>query len=243
MMRRLSTSQNDKSDKWRRSILPWRDHLPFGSTETLVDPNILGENEIDTLSEQSRHEEPIQKKLVIVGDGSAGKTSLLIVATKGEQNFPQKYTPTVFENHLLLVRNASSNCDVQLGLWDTAGQEDYDRLRPLSYPDTSIIIIVFDLSSVEGLASVKEKWYPEVRHFCPGVPIILVGTKSDIVLDNPLHTPEEIGSVKKHIHTAAYFETSAKTGHNVSQLFRRAAELSLVERKKQQRKTDTCTLL
>lgn len=66
---------------------------------------------------------------------------------------------------------------VELALWDTAGQEDYDRLRPLSYPDTDVILMCFSIDSPDSLENIPEKWTPEVRHFCPNVPIILVGNK------------------------------------------------------------------
>lgn len=66
-------------------------------------------------------------------------------------------------------------------LWDTAGQEDYDRLRPLSYPDTDVILIAFCLVAPDTLDNILEKWAGEVHHYCSDVPIILVGTKSDLV--------------------------------------------------------------
>ena len=68
-------------------------------------------------------------------------------------------------------------CQVELALWDTAGQEDYDRLRPLSYPDTDVILMCFSIDSPDSLENIPEKWTPEVKHFCPNVPIILVGNK------------------------------------------------------------------
>ena len=87
---------------------------------------------------------------------------------------------------------------VELALWDTAGQEDYDRLRPLSYPDTDVILMCFSIDSPDSLQNIPgkfthgfyfrsltsgffiEKWVPEVRHFCPKVPIVLVGNKKDL---------------------------------------------------------------
>lgn len=52
---------------------------------------------------------------------------------------------------------------VELALWDTAGQEDYDRLRPLSYPDTDVILMCFSVDSPDSLENIPEKWTPEVN--------------------------------------------------------------------------------
>lgn len=65
---------------------------------------------------------------------------------------------------------------VSLGLWDTAGQEDYDRLRPLSYPQTDVFLICFSVASPSSFENVTSKWYPEIKHHCPDAPMILVGT-------------------------------------------------------------------
>ncbi|CAH8523176.1 unnamed protein product [Heterobilharzia americana] len=118
----------------------------------------------------------IRKKLVIVGDGACGKTCLLIVFSKDQ--FPEVYVPTVFENYVADIE--IDNKQIELALWDTAGQEDYDRLRPLSYPDTDVILMCYSIDSPDSLANIKDKWIPEVKHFCPNVPIVLVGNKSDL---------------------------------------------------------------
>jgi len=115
-----------------------------------------------------------RKKLVIVGDGTCGKTCLLIVFSKDE--FPEVYVPTVFENYVadievdgkflwLAFRTGNSGTfpdikylllgkQVELALWDTAGQEDYDRLRPLSYPDTDVILMCFSIDSPDSLTNI-----------------------------------------------------------------------------------------
>jgi small GTP-binding protein len=66
---------------------------------------------------------------------------------------------------------------VEVALWDTAGQEEYDRLRPLSYPDTDVILMCFGINWIDSLSNIKERWSPEVNHYCANVPIILVGNK------------------------------------------------------------------
>ncbi|GCB62296.1 hypothetical protein scyTo_0004227 [Scyliorhinus torazame] len=91
----------------------------------------------------------IRKKLVIVGDGACGKTCLLIVFSKDQ--FPEVYVPTVFENYVADIEVDGKQ--VELALWDTAGQEDYDRLRPLSYPDTDVILMCFSIDSPDSLGN------------------------------------------------------------------------------------------
>ncbi|POI22304.1 hypothetical protein CIB84_013949 [Bambusicola thoracicus] len=151
----------------------------------------------------------IRKKLVIVGDGACGKTCLLIVFSKDQ--FPEVYVPTVFENYVADIEVDGKQhisdpvqfeilenkqfWQVELALWDTAGQEDYDRLRPLSYPDTDVILMCFSIDSPDSLENIPEKWTPEVKHFCPNVPIILVGNKKD--LRNDEHTRRELAKMKQ----------------------------------------------
>ncbi|XP_075430216.1 rho-related GTP-binding protein RhoA-A-like isoform X3 [Ascaphus truei] len=91
----------------------------------------------------------IWKKLVIVGDGACGKTCLLSVFSKDE--FPEVYIPTVFESYVADI--AVDDIQVELALWDTAGQEDYDQLRPLSYPRTDVILMCFSIDNPDSFGA------------------------------------------------------------------------------------------
>jgi len=189
----------------------------------------------------------VRKKLVIVGDGACGKTCLLIVFSKDQ--FPEVYVPTVFENYVADIE-VDGKC-VELALWDTAGQEDYDRLRPLSYPDTDVILMCFAIDSPDSLENIPEKWTPEVRHFCPTVPIVLVGNKKDLRFDEatrkeltkskqePVKT-EEGRAMADKIGAYDFLECSAKTNEGVREVFETATRAALQTKKK---KRGICTLL
>ncbi|KAG5448703.1 GTP-binding protein Rho1, variant 2 [Clonorchis sinensis] len=180
----------------------------------------------------------VRKKLVIVGDGACGKTCLLIVFSKDQ--FPEVYVPTVFENYVADIELAGKR--VELALWDTAGQEDYDRLRPLSYPDTDVILMCFSIDSPDSLENIAEKWVPEVRHFCGNVPIVLVGNKKDLRNDENTRADlkrmkqdtvkyEEALSVANSIGAYAYMECSAKTKEGVRDVFETATRAALETKK------------
>jgi len=140
---------------------------------------------------------------------------------------------------------------VELALWDTAGQEEYDRLRPLSYPETDLIFVCFAIDCPNSLENVMDKvrptlracincdsqltceqWYPEVLHFCPYTPLILVGLKSDLrykktCIDmlktqglTPVTTEQGLAVAQKM--GAQYMECSSKEMKGVEEIFERA---------------------
>ncbi|CAO3598277.1 small GTPase-binding protein [Absidia repens] len=175
-----------------------------------------------------------RKKLVVVGDGHCGKTSLLVVYQNG--TFPERYVPTVFENYIANVQLDNSRT-VELALWDTAGQEEYDRLRPLSYPETDVILICFAIDQPTSFANVQDRWLPEVTHFCENVPKLLVGTKSDLrddkgrisqltAMGHQLISSEEGERLGREIG-ARYYECSAKENQNVNEVITAATRSAM----------------
>lgn len=190
-------------------------------------------------------------KCVVVGDGTVGKTCLLISFTvcrsigltqrslngmPQTDAFPGEYVPTVFDNYSALV--AVDGLQVPLGLWDTAGQEDYDRLRPLSYPQTDVFLLCFSVVAPPTLDNVRHKWAPEVRHHCQDTPILLVGLKSDLRDDQDtlraLHGAgqapvrrDQAEKVAARIGAIMYLECSALTRRGLKHVFEEAARAAL----------------
>ena len=142
---------------------------------------------------------------------------------------------------------------ISIGLWDTAGHNDYDRLRPLSYPQTDVFLLCFSVVNPKSFTNVADKWAPEIEHFCPGVPKILVGTKLDL-RDNP----EEIErlrerrkspiaqkqgeAMRKKIRAVAYMECSALTQAGLRDVFDEAIKVVLFP-DPDKKKEKGCTLL
>ncbi|KAL7718204.1 Rho-related protein racC [Entamoeba marina] len=183
-------------------------------------------------------EKPTSIKLVVVGDGAVGKTCLLI--SYSIKKFPEDYIPTVFDNYVVTL--TAGNRQIQLALWDTAGQEEYDQLRPLSYSSASIFLICFSVTSSVSYDNVTSKWHPEVVHFAPKVPIILVGTKLDTRNDPAVvkRLGEQGMTLKSRIKALKYIECSAKTGENLKTVFDEAVKTVLMNKPK---KSSTCVLL
>ncbi|XP_007069533.2 rho-related GTP-binding protein RhoF [Chelonia mydas] len=186
-------------------------------------------------------------KAVIVGDGGCGKTSLLMVFTKGD--FPRVYVPTVFGKYSASFQIGGK--PVQINLWNTAGQEDYDRLRPLSYTGAHVILMCFDVTSPNSFSQssvlLASIWYPEVNHFCKGIPIMLVGCKTDLrkdeVLLRRLHedqlepiTYHKAEAMAREVHAVTYLECSAKYQENITNIFMEASSAALSAMRKSQRK-------
>jgi Rho family protein len=184
----------------------------------------------------------VQRKLVLLGDGACGKTSLLNVFTRGY--FPTVYEPTVFENyvHDIFV----DNVHIELSLWDTAGQEEFDRLRSLSYDDTHTIMLCFSVDSKDSLENVESKWVGEIAENCQGVKLVLVALKCDLREKHADEDDETDGAepgrpkekkefidynqgleVARRIQALRYLECSAKRNRGVNEAFTEAARVAL----------------
>ena len=169
---------------------------------------------------RSKEKDLPQIKCVLVGDGGVGKTCLLI--SYALQKFPTEYIPTVYENYEIQI-NIDQNPDrdvsesqtetYKLAIYDTAGQEDYDRVRVMCYPDTHIFIVCFSIINPASFGNVKTRWLPELKHYNPGVPFILVGTMADLK-ENGI-TRRQGEELAREIGAVKYIECSAICLENV----------------------------
>jgi len=191
-------------------------------------------------------------KIVVVGDGTVGKTCILVCHT--QNYFPQTYVPTVFENYSANVQVDGQYCS--LSLWDTAGQEEYDRLRPLAYPQTDVFLLCFSLVNPNSFHNIKYKWHPEVKHHWGKGKILLVGTKKDLredpeVLENMRESnmepiTYEMGmELAQTIKAEQYVECSALKMEGIKEVFDAAVRMKFstkTEVKKTKKKKD-CIIL
>eukprot|EP00735_Rhodelphis_limneticus_P006963 TRINITY_DN1943_c0_g1::TRINITY_DN1943_c0_g1_i1::g.23113::m.23113 TRINITY_DN1943_c0_g1::TRINITY_DN1943_c0_g1_i1::g.23113 ORF type:complete len:198 (+),score=57.52,sp/Q9TU25/RAC2_BOVIN/64.95/7e-93,Ras/PF00071.17/2.1e-52,Miro/PF08477.8/4.3e-16,Arf/PF00025.16/4.1e-09 TRINITY_DN1943_c0_g1_i1:175-768(+) len=190
-------------------------------------------------------------KCVVTGDGAVGKTCILMCYTTN--SFPHEYIPTVFDNYACNVMVDSK--PINLTLWDTAGQDDYDRLRPLSYPSTDVFLVCYSVVSPTSYANVKEKWIRELRHHCPNVPVVLVATKSDLRDD-----PDTLAEMKKRnlkpvtldqgkllqkeIGAVYFRECSARTASGLKEVFDDAIRAVMQpESSKPEKQRRFCTIM
>lgn len=157
-------------------------------------------------------------KCVVTGDVSVGKTCLLV--SYATNTFPQEYVPPIFQNYTknILVGGRP----LKLSLWDTPGNSDLDRLRPLSYTKADIIIVCFAVDNVESLQSLESKWIPEARQFAPNTPVLVVGTKSDLRDErdnNALVDSKEAKIFAEKLGSIGYEECSARELVGISKVF------------------------
>merc|ERR1711933_67736 len=127
---------------------------------------------------------------------------------------------------------------VRLDLWDTAGQEEFDRIRPLSYREANYFLLCFAVNSRDSFDHITEKWVPEIKHHQPRGGFLLVGLKGDL---QSQISQQEIEKCSKEIGADAYIQASALTNANIDHVFEVA--MSHYFKPKQKKKAKNCLIL
>lgn len=165
-------------------------------------------------------------KCVLLGDGAVGKTSLVVSYTTN--GYPTKYVPTAFDDFSAVVQ--VDGTPIRLQLCDTAGQDEFDKLRHFCYHKSAVFLLCFSVVSPSSYQNVVEKWMPEIRAHCPAAPVLLVGTQCDLRGDvkvlielaacreKPVSAADARGLAEK-IGAVAYVECSSLTQKNLKDVF------------------------
>nr|XP_039260198.1 cdc42 homolog [Styela clava] len=204
-------------------------HTRFGSQYKELpasSPDVIPNSEKNEFNRETR------LKCVLLGDGAVGKTSLVVSYTTN--GYPTEYIPTAFDNYS--VRIQVNENPVRLQLCDTAGQDEFDHLRPLCYAGTDVFIVCFSVVRPTSFHNIREKWWSEIKRHHPKTPVVLVGTQSDlrssvdVLIDlarfseKPV-SEEEIQQLAHDIGAVRYVECSALTQKNLKEVF----DTSIVE--------------
>lgn len=177
-------------------------------------------------------------KMVVVGSPNVGKSSWIISVETGK--FPTHGIPTVLDD--VSVLREVDGIEYSISLWDTLGIEDYNRLRPLSYPQTDVFVLFYSVSSPGIFSSIPTFWKEELKLHCPNVPILLVGGKCDLRYDNDVLEElerkqlkpisfEEGQEVAKLIQASGFIECSSATYKGVETVLQQALQLAIDARK------------
>ena len=159
-------------------------------------------------------------KICIVGNGGVGKTSMVLRYC--ENSFKESYLMTIGSNFSTKTVELVDHpqLQVKLQLWDLAGQKHFSFVRPPFYRGATGIIYVFDLTRRSSFADLLE-WREEVEKVIGQKPCIVVGNKLDLAKQGQREVAEQDGeAVRFEMHAMKYFETSAKEGDSVGEIFK-----------------------
>ncbi|CAM6103199.1 unnamed protein product [Calypogeia fissa] len=163
----------------------------------------------------------VQAKLVLLGDMGAGKSSLVMRFVKGQFfDYQESTVGAAFVTQTLAVNETT----VKFEIWDTAGQERYHSLAPMYYRGAAAAIVVYDMTNPDSFIRAK-KWVNELQRqgSNPNLVIALAGNKADLSRRRKVQ-PEE-GQAYADEYELFFMETSAKTSHNVNELFYEIARM------------------
>lgn len=169
--------------------------------------------------------------MIIVGDGSVGKTALSLRCTT--KVFVENYKVTIGVD-FRIKRYTIEGIQSRFFIWDTGGQERFTNIRSQYFKGARGALIVYDITNKRSFKNVK-KWYQEIKKHSEGIPVILVGNKADLKQSRKI--PSKDGEkIAKEID-CPFFEASAKTGENVEFIFRTLNTMLVEQAQKKKPKT------
>ena len=156
----------------------------------------------------------VKFKIVLLGEGRVGKTSIFLRYTKGEYN--DRQVSTVQASYLDKTITVN-NTNVNLSIWDTAGQERFHSLGPIYYRDADAALLVYDITDKESFSKVR-KWVKELRKIVGNdIIIAIAGNKIDLEKQRNVSEEEALSYVTS-VH-ATHFYTSAKLNKGLDDVF------------------------
>lgn len=161
-----------------------------------------------------------------------------------DKKFDDRYVPTVFDVYSMNI--PINGVEYKIILSDTAGQEDFDKLRRLAYKDVDVFIVTYAVNERTSYENVFLKWAPELRRFAPKAKIIVAGTKRDLRTDSRTHVRLEEGEVlARDINAHGFIENSSKTMSFIDATFQMAISSVIYDQNflKNKRKSNFCTCL
>lgn len=175
-------------------------------------------------------------KCVLVGDSAVGKTALLVRFTS--ETFPESYRPTVFDSTGVEVY--MDGVHISLGLWDTAGNDNFQQIRPRSYQQADVVLVCYSVANPTSLANVHNRWIPEVRQNLPQVPVLVVATQTDLrdagAYRGSCISAAEGAQAAREVRAKGYVECSAFSNRGVQQVFEYAVRIAVNQARKQARR-------
>ena len=156
-------------------------------------------------------------KCVLLGETAVGKTCLINRFVNN--TFQEDFVPTMvgcYSSKDIFYDKA--NKKIKYEIWDTAGQEKYRSINKIFYQDTSIAILVFDITRKDTFEALKNYWYLELRDNSPKDIIIAIAANKCDLYEYEEVSHDEVEEFGKSIN-ALYEQTSAKTGEGIKDLF------------------------
>lgn len=170
----------------------------------------------------------INKKVILLGDGAVGKTSL--IRKYVEDQFDDEYIFTIgtkVSRKDITVGTGDDEVIVNMVIWDILGQTDYHRTQAEAFKGAAGVLLVCDITRTETLKSLVDYWIPEFKKVAGKVPIVFLANKSDLKDQFKFTEAEFMEFAQKCVgpnDTPLAYLTSAKTGDNVENAFISIAE-------------------